>query len=52
LTSGILAASMVERVAALAALEVPVSRGRFGADMRVVVDNDGPITIVLDSRAR
>lgn len=31
---------------------VPVSTGEFGADMRVVVDNDGPLTILLDSRAR
>lgn len=28
-----------------------VETGRFGADMRVVVDNDGPVTILLDSRA-
>ena len=26
-----------------------VSRGRFGADMRVTSVNDGPITLVLDS---
>ena len=29
-----------------------VETGRFGADMRVVADNAGPITILLDSRAR
>lgn len=29
-----------------------VETGRFGAEMRVVVDNDGPVTILLDSRAR
>ena len=28
-----------------------VQTGRFRADMRVVVDNDGPVTICLDSRA-
>lgn len=28
-----------------------VETGRFGADMRVVADNDGPVTILLDSRA-
>ncbi|MBM4360336.1 MAG: D-tyrosyl-tRNA(Tyr) deacylase [Deltaproteobacteria bacterium] len=28
----------------------PVATGRFAADMRVVVDNDGPITILLDSK--
>ncbi len=34
------------------AKEVPVQTGRFGADMRVLVDNDGPVTILLDSRTR
>ncbi len=29
-----------------------VSTGRFGADMLVRLDNDGPVTIVLDSRDR
>ena len=29
---------------------VPVQTGQFAADMRVLVDNDGPITILLDSR--
>jgi D-tyrosyl-tRNA(Tyr) deacylase len=27
-----------------------VREGVFGADMRVLVDNDGPVTILLDSR--
>jgi D-aminoacyl-tRNA deacylase len=27
-----------------------VESGRFGADMRVVVDNDGPVTLLIDSR--
>ena len=26
-----------------------VATGRFGADMRVVVDNDGPVTLLLDT---
>jgi D-aminoacyl-tRNA deacylase len=26
-----------------------VETGRFGADMRVLVDNDGPVTILIDS---
>lgn len=39
----------VERVRALGVI---VATGRFGADMRVVVDNDGPVTLWLDSRAR
>lgn len=29
-----------------------IETGRFGADMRVVVDNDGPVTILIDSRSR
>lgn len=34
----------------LRATGVPVETGRFAADMRVLVDNDGPITILLDSK--
>lgn len=30
----------------------PVGRGRFGADMKVSLVNDGPVTIVIDSRNR
>jgi D-tyrosyl-tRNA(Tyr) deacylase len=30
----------------------PVQRGIFGADMKVSLINDGPVTIVIDSRAR
>lgn len=30
----------------------PVGRGRFGADMQVALVNDGPVTIVIDTRAR
>ena len=30
----------------------PVSRGIFGAEMKVSLLNDGPVTIVMDSRAR
>jgi D-tyrosyl-tRNA(Tyr) deacylase len=29
-----------------------VATGRFGADLRVVVDNDGPVTLLIDSAAR
>jgi D-aminoacyl-tRNA deacylase len=40
----------------LAALERelarPVARGEFGADMQVALVNDGPVTIVIDSRQR
>ena len=40
-------------VATLArASAAPVASGVFGADMRVALVNDGPVTIWLDSRAR
>lgn len=40
-------------IAALArASAAPVASGVFGADMRVALVNDGPVTIWLDSRAR
>ena len=31
-------------------LNIPVSRGKFGASMDVGLINDGPVTIILDSR--
>jgi D-tyrosyl-tRNA(Tyr) deacylase len=31
-------------------LGVPVQTGRFGADMRVDIQNDGPVTFIVDSR--
>lgn len=49
-----LAAPMVEQCCEL--LEeisgVPVKRGVFGADMQVGLCNDGPVTILIDSRDR
>ena len=30
----------------------PVARGVFGGDMKISLTNDGPVTIVIDSRAR
>lgn len=30
----------------------PVMKGRFGADMKVSLTNDGPVTIIIDSRLR
>ena len=27
-----------------------VENGQFGAKMRVVIDNDGPVTLIVDSR--
>lgn len=37
--------------AALSKLGVPVATGRFGADMKVALVNDGPVTIWLDTAA-
>lgn len=46
-----LAAALIERfVAAARRRGVTVSEGRFGADMRVLVANDGPVTILVDSQ--
>jgi len=33
------------------ALGLHVSQGRFAADMKVALVNDGPVTLILDSRA-
>ncbi|MCW1884554.1 D-aminoacyl-tRNA deacylase [Luteolibacter flavescens] len=30
----------------------PVGKGRFGADMKVALVNDGPVTIVMDTKDR
>ena len=35
-------------MAELTALGIPVERGRFGADMKVSLVNDGPVTIWMD----
>lgn len=37
-----------EFVRALRALECPVEQGVFGADMKVSLVNDGPVTVILD----
>ena len=34
------------------AIGKPVATGEFGADMKVELLNDGPVTIVLDSKNR
>lgn len=45
------AAPMLQRFVARAKeLGVSVAEGRFGADMRVFVENDGPVTILIDSQ--
>lgn len=35
---------------AVKALGVPVATGRFGAAMQVELVNDGPVTVIIDSR--
>ncbi|AKT43008.1 D-aminoacyl-tRNA deacylase [Chondromyces crocatus] len=37
-------------VASVRAKGLPVATGRFRADMKVYVDNDGPVTILIDSK--
>lgn len=44
------ASVLVDRFAtAIRAFNVKVATGRFGADMKVALVNDGPVTIVMDS---
>ncbi|MFV0290275.1 MAG: D-aminoacyl-tRNA deacylase [Mangrovibacterium sp.] len=33
-----------------AEIKKPVSTGEFGADMQVLLENDGPVTIIIDSK--
>lgn len=45
------AAPMIDRmVAEIAGRGIPVAKGVFGADMQVELVNDGPVTILLDSK--
>ncbi len=45
-----LAAPLVDRFAdLLRGMGITVAQGRFGADMKVALLNDGPVTIMLDS---
>ena len=39
-------------VARIRAANINVQTGQFGADMKVELLNDGPVTILLDSRAK
>ena len=49
--SGADAETLYQAVAAqLRALGVPTQTGQFGGEMRVALVNDGPITLLLDSR--
>jgi len=46
-----IAAPMIDQMAEeIASRGVPVARGVFGADMQVELVNDGPVTILLDSK--
>lgn len=42
----------LQALARFAASGLKVASGRFGADMAVELVNDGPVTIILDSRQR
>ena len=45
------ASPMIDRMAGeIAARGIPVAQGVFGADMQVELINDGPVTILLDSK--
>lgn len=33
-------------------LDKPIQTGRFGADMKIALLNDGPVTIIIDTRDR
>jgi D-tyrosyl-tRNA(Tyr) deacylase len=44
------AVPLYERVIERLRTAVPVETGRFGADMKVSILNDGPFTILLDSK--
>lgn len=45
-----LAEPLVDRFAALLNEQgVPTQKGEFGADMQVELENDGPVTIILES---
>jgi D-tyrosyl-tRNA(Tyr) deacylase len=45
---------LYERMIEFLELELgkPIQRGQFGADMKVALLNDGPVTIVIDSKNR
>lgn len=44
------ASRLYDELNRLLALEVPLKMGIFGADMQVELVNDGPVTIILDSK--
>lgn len=42
--------ALYQRFVEMASTRVPVKVGEFGAHMEVRIHNDGPVTIILDSR--
>ena len=46
------AQGMYDEMAVRLSRYVPVKKGVFGADMQVSLVNDGPVTLLLDSRKR
>lgn len=47
-----IAEPLVERfVGAVRGLSLPVATGKFGAHMLVSLENDGPVTLMLDSKS-
>ena len=44
------ASSLFDKLCSFIAEKVSVQTGRFGADMKVSLVNDGPVTILLDSK--
>jgi D-tyrosyl-tRNA(Tyr) deacylase len=53
-SKGEIAIPMYEKMIAYLEKEIqkPVQKGIFGADMKVALVNDGPVTIIIDSRER
>jgi D-tyrosyl-tRNA(Tyr) deacylase len=49
-----LAIPLYEKFCALCALALgrPVATGRFGAEMKISLVNDGPVTLIIDSQQR
>lgn len=45
-----MASPLYDHFNALLAEEVPVKTGVFGADMQIELVNDGPVTIILDTK--
>lgn len=50
--NGLDASKLYERFNEKLSSFVPVSTGLFGANMLVEIENDGPITIIIDSKNR